>query len=130
MATVQSGAEFRVECKEWFDGTIHNDDSANDVRDCDLSIVHMLSGPLAVEGAQPGDLLMVDILDVGPVPQEEGPVAGQGWRYTGVFARENGGGFLTDESPRRSRPSGTSTASPRRPATCRGRASRASSTRA
>ena len=99
VVTVTSGAEFRVECREWFDGTIVNDDSANDIRDADLSIVHVLSGPIAVEDAEPGDLLMVDILDVGPVPQEQGPVAGQGWGYTGVFARDNGGGFLTDHFP-------------------------------
>ncbi|EID56470.1 formamidase [Saccharomonospora xinjiangensis] len=97
--TVRPGEEFRVECREWFDGTIHNDDSANDVRDADLSMVHQLSGPIAVEGAEPGDLLLVDILDLGPVPQEQGPVAGQGWGYTGIFARENGGGFLTDHFP-------------------------------
>ncbi|PRX45026.1 formamidase [Prauserella shujinwangii] len=97
--TVRPGEEFRVECREWFDGTIHNDDSADDVRDADLSMVHQLSGPIAVEGAEPGDLLMVDILDLGPVPQEHGPVAGQGWGYTGVFARDNGGGFLTDRFP-------------------------------
>ncbi|GLY70486.1 formamidase [Amycolatopsis taiwanensis] len=97
--TVRPGEEFRVECREWFDGTIHNDDSANDVRDADLSIVHQLSGPIAVDGAEPGDLLIVDVLELGPVPQEKGPVAGQGWGYTGVFARENGGGFLTDHFP-------------------------------
>lgn len=97
--SVRPGEEFRVECREWFDGTIHNDDSANDVRDCDLSMVHQLSGPIAVEGAEPGDLLLVDILDIGPVPQERGPVAGQGWGYTGIFARQNGGGFLTDHFP-------------------------------
>ncbi|EHR61497.1 formamidase [Saccharomonospora cyanea] len=97
--TVRPGDEFRVECREWFDGTIYNDDSANDVRDCDLSMVHQLSGPIAVEGAEPGDLLLVDILDLGPVPQEQGPVAGQGWGYTGIFARDNGGGFLTDHFP-------------------------------
>jgi formamidase len=99
VATVKSGDTFRVESKEWFDGTIVNSDDANDVRDCDLSMVHQLSGPFAVEGAQPGDLLVVDILDVGPVPQETGPVAGQGWGYTGLFAKENGGGFLTDWFP-------------------------------
>lgn len=97
--TVRPGEEFRVECREWFDGTIYNDDSANDVRDCDISMVHQLSGPIAVEGAEPGDLLLVDILELGPVPQERGPVAGQGWGYTGIFARENGGGFLTDHFP-------------------------------
>ncbi|MGN3958043.1 formamidase [Streptomyces sp. WAC8370] len=99
VATVRPGAEFRLECREWFDGMVHNDDSANDIRDLDLSIVHPLSGPVAVEGAQPGDLLVVDILDVGPVPQETGPVAGQGWGYTGIFAKSNGGGFLTERFP-------------------------------
>ena len=51
-------------------------------------------------GAQPGDLLVVDILDVGPIPQEDsGPLAGQGWGYTGIFAKANGGSFLTDQFP-------------------------------
>ena len=99
VASVRPGSTFRLECREWFDGTVHNDDSANDIRDLDLSIVHPLSGPIAVEGAQPGDLLVVDILDLGPVPQETGPVAGQGWGYTGIFAKVNGGGLLTDHFP-------------------------------
>ena len=50
---------------------------------------------------KPGDLLVVDILDLGPVPQEVGDVSGQGWGYTGIFAKANGGGFLTDRFPRR-----------------------------
>ncbi|MEV4201947.1 formamidase [Micromonospora globbae] len=100
VATVKPGATFRVHCREWFDGEIHNDDSADDVRDAPLSIVHALSGPFAVQGAEPGDLLLVDILDVGPIPQEDsGPLAGQGWGYTGIFAKQNGGGFLTDQFP-------------------------------
>ncbi|MEU6205230.1 formamidase [Micromonospora musae] len=100
VATVKPGSAFRVHCREWFDGEIHNDDSADDVRDAPLSIVHALSGPFAVQGAKPGDLLMVDILDVGPIPQEDsGPLAGQGWGYTGIFAKQNGGGFLTDQFP-------------------------------
>ena len=62
--------------------------------------MHVLSGPIAVEGAEPGDLLVVDILDVGPIPQEDsGPLAGQGWGYTGIFATQNGGGFLTEQFP-------------------------------
>jgi formamidase len=47
---------FRIECKDWTDGQIKNDDSANDVRDVHLQRVHVLSGPIAVEGAEPGDL--------------------------------------------------------------------------
>ncbi|ANH39360.1 Acetamidase [Nocardioides dokdonensis FR1436] len=97
---VKPGDSFRVHCREWFDGAIHNDDSADDVRDAPLSTVHVLSGPIAVEGAKPGDLLVVDILDLGPIPQEDsGPLAGQGWGYTGIFAKQNGGGFLTDQFP-------------------------------
>ena len=43
---------------------------------------------------------MVDILDVGPIPQEDsGPLAGQGWGYTGIFSKNNGGSFLVDQFP-------------------------------
>ena len=97
--TVRPGQSIRVECREWTDGQIGNNDSANDVRDVDLTHAHMLSGPIYVEGAEPGDLLVVDILDLGPVPQEVGDVPGQGWGYTGIFAKANGGGFLTDRFP-------------------------------
>ncbi|GAB3300398.1 acetamidase/formamidase family protein [Epidermidibacterium keratini] len=100
VATVKPGDSFRVECREWFDGAIHNDDSAEDILNAPLDTVHKLSGPFAIEGAKPGDLLIVDILDVGPIPQEDsGPLAGQGWGYTGIFAKKNGGGFLTDQFP-------------------------------
>ena len=68
---VRPGDEFRVECREWTDAQIGNNDSANDVRDVDLTHAHMLSGPIGVEGAEPGDLLVVDILDLGPVPQQD-----------------------------------------------------------
>ncbi|WP_309131065.1 formamidase [Brevibacterium sp.] len=96
---VKPGDSFRLDCREWFDGFIKNDDSADDIRDAPVDIVHALSGPVAVEGAKPGDLLIVDILDVGPIPQEEGPLAGQGWGYTGIFAKKNGGSFLVDQFP-------------------------------
>jgi formamidase len=100
VATVRPGSTFRVDCREWFDGAIVNDDSAEDILNAPLLTVHKLSGPFAVEGAKPGDLLIVDILDVGPIPQEDsGPLAGQGWGYTGIFSRNNGGGFLTEQFP-------------------------------
>ncbi len=98
--TVKQGDSFRVHCREWFDGAIVNDDSADDILNAPLTTVHVLSGPIAVEGARPGDLLIVDILDVGPIPQEDsGPLAGQGWGYTGIFPTQNGGGFLTEQFP-------------------------------
>jgi formamidase len=100
-ASVKPGSEFRVECREWTDAQLKNSDSANDVRDVDLMPCHMLSGPIEVQGAEPGDLLVVDILDLGPCqpPQEYGDAPGQGWGYTGIFAKANGGGFLTDHFP-------------------------------
>ncbi|ALE77979.1 formamidase [Pseudonocardia alni] len=100
LVQVRPGDTFRVDCREWFDGAIRNDDSADDILDAPLNSVHVLSGPISVLGAEPGDLLIVDILDVGPIPQEDsGPLAGQGWGYTGVFATRNGGGFLTEQFP-------------------------------
>ena len=87
------GDEFRVECFDWTGGQIENDDSANDVRDVDLTKVHYLSGPFGVEGAEPGDLLVVDLLDLGYLPDSA-------WGFTGIFASENGGGFLVDHYPR------------------------------
>jgi len=91
--TFKPGAEFRVECFDWTGGQIANDDSANDVRDVDLTKVHYLSGPFAVEGAEPGDLLIVDLLDIGYLPDSP-------WGFTGIFAKENGGGFLVDHYPK------------------------------
>ncbi|MCG8357745.1 MAG: acetamidase/formamidase family protein [Kiloniellales bacterium] len=90
--TFKPGDEFRVECYDWTGGQIKNDNSANDVRDVDLTKVHYLSGPFAVDGAEPGDLMVVDLLDVGALPESA-------WGFTGIFARENGGGFLTEHFP-------------------------------
>lgn len=92
VASVKPGEVFRIECKDWTDGQIKNDDNPNDIRDVDLSVVHVLSGPIRVEGAQPGDILVVDILDIGALPGDE-------WGFTGIFAKENGGGFLTEHFP-------------------------------
>lgn len=99
VATIKPGTTFRADCREWFDGFIKNDDSADDIRDAPLHTVHTLTGPFHIEGAEPGDLLIVDIVDIGPIPNEEGPLAGQGWGYTGIFAQANGGGFLTEQFP-------------------------------
>ncbi len=93
-ASVRPDTTFRMECKDWTDGQIKNNDSASDVRDVDLSIPHVLSGPIEVSGAEPGDVLVVDILDLGPFPGRDTE-----WGYTGIFAKTNGGGFLTDRFP-------------------------------
>ncbi|HXF08338.1 MAG TPA: formamidase [Candidatus Acidoferrales bacterium] len=89
---VKPGSSFRVQCLDWTGGQILDDDSANDIRDVDLTQVHYLSGPIGVEGAEPGDLLVVDILDIGTLAESD-------WGFTGLFAKSNGGGFLTDHYP-------------------------------
>jgi formamidase len=92
VAYVKPGDEFRVECVDWTGGQIFDTDNAADVRDVDLSKVHYLSGPIGVKGAEPGDLLVVDLLDVGVMPESA-------WGFTGIFAKSNGGGFLTEHYP-------------------------------
>src|SRR5882757_7991803 len=89
---VKPGDDFIVQTYDWTGGFIKNNESADDVRDIDLTIVHFLSGPIGVKGAEPGDLLVVDLLDVGALPESY-------WGFTGIFARENGGGFLVDHYP-------------------------------
>jgi formamidase len=69
VAWVNPGDDFIIETYDWTGGFIKNNDSADDVRDIDLSIVHFLSGPIGVKGAEPGDLLVVDLLDVGPLKE-------------------------------------------------------------
>jgi hypothetical protein len=57
-----------------------------DVPRADRSVVCPLTGPIRVEGAEPGDLLVVDVLDVVPA----------GFGYT---AQIPSFGFLRDEFP-------------------------------
>lgn len=92
VAVMKPGQTGRIECVDWTGGQIKNDDSAHDVKTIDLTQVHYMSGPIAIEGAQPGDLLVVEVLDIGPVQGAE-------WGFTGIFAKENGGGFLTEHYP-------------------------------
>src|SRR5262249_760067 len=91
-AWVKPGDDFILETYDWTGGYIQNNDSADDVRDVDLTTVHFLSGPIGVEGAEPGDLLVVDLLDIGALPDSL-------WGFNGFFSKKNGGGFLTDHFP-------------------------------
>ncbi|TYC69119.1 acetamidase/formamidase family protein [Stappia sp. BW2] len=89
---VEPGDDFKIETYDWTGGQIKNDDDAADVRDVELEQVHYLSGPIGVKGAEPGDLLVVDILDIGA--KEE-----MLWGFNGFFSKQNGGGFLTEHFP-------------------------------
>src|SRR5574343_300327 len=89
---VKPGDDFILETYDWTGGFIKNNNSADDVRDIDLTTVHYLSGPVGVQGAEPGDLLVVDLLDIGAKQDSQ-------WGFNGFFSKQNGGGFLTDHFP-------------------------------
>lgn len=89
---VEPGDEFKIETYDWTGGQIKDNDDAADVRDVELEQVHYLSGPIGVKGAEPGDLLVVEILDIGA--KED-----MNWGFNGFFSKQNGGGFLTEHFP-------------------------------
>ncbi|KAK9421166.1 putative Acetamidase/Formamidase [Seiridium unicorne] len=95
--TIKDGETVKIECVDWTGGQIGNNDSADDVRNVDLTKIHYLTGPFEIEGAQPGDLLLVEIMDVQPFQD-------QPWGFTGIFDRSNGGGFLDEIYPSASVP--------------------------
>ncbi|KAK4664507.1 uncharacterized protein QC763_506160 [Podospora pseudopauciseta] len=91
-ATIKDGETVKIECLDWTGGQIKNDDSADDIKNVDLTRVHYLSGPFAIENAEPGDALLVEIMDVQPFED-------QPWGFTGIFDKSNGGGFLDELYP-------------------------------
>lgn len=52
----------------------------------DLLFNHVLSGPIAIDDAEPGDILVVDVLDLGLHPPNSAPedLAGMGWGSTTI----------------------------------------------
>lgn len=89
---IADGEVVKIECVDWTGGQIKNNDSADDVKNVDLTKIHYLSGPFEIENAEPGDVLVVEIQDVQPLQD-------QPWGFTGIFAKENGGGFLDELYP-------------------------------
>jgi formamidase len=90
---VDDGGTARLEALDWTGGQITDADDPNEVRDVDLNQVHYLAGPVHVNGAEPGDLLKVEFLDMGPLNDRSE------FGFTGTFSQQNGGGFLTDHFP-------------------------------
>lgn len=90
LSRVKPGEEIIIESLDFLDAQILDNDDVADVRDVDLTRAHPLTGPFYIEGAEPGDLLVVDLLDIKPIT----PVG-----FSGIFAKSNGGGFLADYFP-------------------------------
>jgi formamidase len=64
---ISPGDEIRLECIGYDDYQLKDTDSVEDVKKLDLSRVHPITGPIAVRGAQPGDFLVVEILNIEPL---------------------------------------------------------------
>ncbi|KAF2807986.1 Acetamidase/Formamidase [Mytilinidion resinicola] len=91
--TIANNEVVKIECVDWTGGQIGNNDSADDVKNVDLTKIHYLTGPFDIETAEPGDVLVVEIQDVQPFQD-------QPWGFTGVFEKANGGGFLDELYPK------------------------------
>lgn len=64
VATVPSGSVVEVFTAEASDGQFHLGSTHADVANLDFDPIHPLTGPVAVEGARPGDVLAVTLLDI------------------------------------------------------------------
>ena len=87
--TVEPGEIVQFECRDALDGQLDHDSTAADVPEVSLDPVHPLTGPVAVEGAVPGDVLAVELLDLQH----------KGWGYTCFLPGEAGLGLLPEEFP-------------------------------
>src|SRR5438128_12562201 len=61
---VEPGATVTFETNDCFTGQIRSEDDL--VTEIDLTRINSATGPVAVRGAEPGDSLVVEILDVRP----------------------------------------------------------------
>lgn len=85
-ATVTDGAVLTMTCPDAANGLLHANSTAQDIAAIDFGMLDPLCGPIFVEGAQPGDSLQVDVLDIALAP----------WGWTGLL---KGFGLLADEFP-------------------------------
>ena len=60
------GDEVVMETRDALDGQVTRRSTADSVGKTDLSVVHPLTGPVHVQGAEPGDVLVCEILEVIP----------------------------------------------------------------
>ncbi len=84
--TVESGDTVVLWTRDISDNQVSPDADASVLTDFDWDRAYPLTGPIAVHGAEPGDTLKVEVLDIHT----------QGWGWTGVLP---GFGLLTDEFP-------------------------------
>jgi acetamidase/formamidase len=86
LATVESGEIVELETREASDKQIKPGSSAEILRNLDFSVIHPLTGPVKIVGAEPGDTLEVEMLDIKP----------KDWGWTALIP---GFGLLAHEFP-------------------------------
>ena len=64
--SVPSGSVVEVFTHEATGGQFDIDSSVDDLANVDMNMVHTLTGPVFVEGAEPGDTLAVELLEIEP----------------------------------------------------------------
>jgi acetamidase/formamidase len=84
--TVRSGSELSFNLKDGFNNLVHANTTSAELPGLDASQADPAFGPVAIEGAEPGDVLRVDILQLTPAPY--------GW--TAILPKF---GLLSDEFP-------------------------------
>lgn len=84
LITVKAGEVVELETKEASDGQIRPGVGTDILANLDFSVIHPLTGPVAIEGAMPGDVLEVEMLDI----------RAKEWGWTGIIP---GFGLLPDE---------------------------------
>ena len=84
--TVDPGAVVRFDCRDAYDRQLPREPTVEDVAAVDAE-GHPLVGPVAVDGAEPGDTLRVDLL----------AFEHEGWGVSTFPAGESGGGLLPED---------------------------------
>ncbi len=67
IAELAPGESIIIETAGYDDYQLQDNDDVSDVVNMDLGRVHPIGGPIYVKGAEPGDLLVVDVLEISPL---------------------------------------------------------------
>jgi acetamidase/formamidase len=78
---IASGDTVSMECLDASGAQVRPDSTVEDLLAIDRTRIHALTGPIWIDGAEPGDVLQIDVLDV----------AHKGWAWTSIIS---GLGFL------------------------------------
>jgi len=80
---IASGDQVQIECVDASGGQVHPAMTASEFENIDRTRIHALTGPIWIDGAEPGDVLEIDVLTTQH----------RGWGWSSVIA---GLGFLKE----------------------------------